>query len=62
MRIEDGINILKSKPSTEFNSVSDEIAKFIARSNTGAVFQLSGGMITFVMDSISRLGETRIIN
>jgi acetolactate synthase-1/2/3 large subunit len=51
-----------NNPAAHINSVADEIAKFISKSNTGAVFQLSGGMITFLIDAISRLGETKIIN
>jgi len=43
-------------------TLADCIAKFIAEKNTPAVFQLSGGMIAFIVDAISRLGETPIIN
>jgi acetolactate synthase-1/2/3 large subunit len=35
---------------------------FIAEKNTPAVFQLSGGMIAFMIDAIGRLGRTPIIN
>ena len=34
----------------------------IAEKNTPAVFQLSGGMIAFMIDAIGRLGKTPIIN
>ncbi len=35
---------------------------FIAEKQTPAVFQLSGGMIAFMIDAIGRLGQTEIIN
>lgn len=35
---------------------------FIAEKQTPAVFQLSGGMIAFMIDAIGRLGQTKIIN
>ena len=41
---------------------SDFIAHFIANKDVDVVFQLSGGMIAFISDSISRLGKSRIIN
>ena len=41
---------------------SDFIAHFIAKKDVDVVFQLSGGMIAFISDSISRLGKSRIIN
>lgn len=44
------------------SSLADCIAKFIAEKNTPAVFQLSGGMIAFMIDAIGRLGKTPIIN
>ena len=44
------------------NTLADCIAKFIAEKNTPAVFQLSGGMIAFMIDAIGRLGRTPIIN
>jgi acetolactate synthase-1/2/3 large subunit len=43
-------------------TLADCIAKFIAEKNTPAVFQLSGGMIAFMIDAIGRLGKTPIIN
>ena len=43
-------------------TVSDYIAEFIAINDSKAVFQLSGGMITFMIDAIARLGVTPIIN
>jgi acetolactate synthase-1/2/3 large subunit len=43
-------------------TLADCIAKFIAEKNTPAVFQLSGGMIAFIIDAIGRRGETPIIN
>lgn len=44
------------------NTLADCIAIFIAEKNTPAVFQLSGGMIAFLIDAIGRLGRTPIIN
>ena len=44
------------------DTLADCIAKFIAEKNTPAVFQLSGGMIAFMIDAIARLGKTPIIN
>jgi acetolactate synthase-1/2/3 large subunit len=44
------------------NTLADCIATFIAEKNTPAVFQLSGGMIAFIIDAIGRLGRTPIIN
>lgn len=44
------------------DTLADCIAKFIAEKNTPAVFQLSGGMIAFMIDAIGRLGRTPIIN
>ena len=43
-------------------TLADCIARFIAEKNTPAVFQLSGGMIAFIIDAIGRLGKTSIIN
>ncbi len=43
-------------------TLADCIAQFIAEKNTPAVFQLSGGMIAFIIDAIGRLGKTQIIN
>lgn len=43
-------------------TLADCIARFIAEKNTPAVFQLSGGMIAFMIDAIGRLGKTPIIN
>ena len=43
-------------------TLADCIARFIAEKNTPAVFQLSGGMIAFMIDAMGRLGETPIIN
>jgi acetolactate synthase-1/2/3 large subunit len=47
---------------TKGNTLADCIATFIAEKNTPAVFQLSGGMIAFMIDAIGRLGKTPIIN
>jgi acetolactate synthase-1/2/3 large subunit len=47
---------------TTGNTLADCIAKFIAEKDTPAVFQLSGGMIAFMIDAIGRLGKTPIIN
>jgi len=43
-------------------TLAECIARFIAEKNTPAVFQLSGGMIAFMIDAIGRLGKTPIIN
>ena len=43
-------------------TLADCIASFIADKSTPAVFQLSGGMIAFMIDAIARLGRTPIIN
>ena len=43
-------------------TLADCIARFIAEKDTPAVFQLSGGMIAFMIDAIERLGNTPIIN
>ena len=44
------------------NTLADCIATFIAEKKAPAVFQLSGGMIAFIIDAIGRLGKTPIIN
>ena len=41
---------------------ADFIAHFLASNNVSAVFQLSGGMIAFLADSVARLGKTPIVN
>jgi len=38
------------------------IASFLAKQETPAVFHLSGGMTTFIIDAIATLGVTPIIN
>lgn len=43
-------------------TVADYIAKFLAERRVPAVFELVGGMITFLIDSIHRHGETRIVS
>ena len=43
-------------------TLADCIAIFIAEKEASAVYQLSGGMIAFLIDAIGRLGRTRIIN
>ena len=48
--------------STKNKTLADCIATFIAEKNTPAVFQLSGGMIAFMIDAIGRLRKTPIIN
>ncbi len=53
-----GVVLQKIKRAT----LADCIARFIAEKNTPAVFQLSGGMIAFIIDAIGRLGKTPIIN
>jgi len=46
----------------KLTTLADCIALFIEEKNTPAVFQLSGGMIAFMIDAIGRLGKTPIIN
>ncbi len=53
-----GVDLQNMKGTT----LADCIARFIAEKNTPAVFQLSGGMIAFIIDAIGRLGKTPIIN
>ena len=43
-------------------TLADCIAMFIAEKDSSAVYQLSGGMIAFLIDAIGRLGQTKIIN
>lgn len=43
-------------------TVAQVIARFIADHNSPAVFQLSGGMIAYITDSISQLGQTRLVS
>ena len=43
-------------------TVADYFARFIADKKVPAVYELSGGMIAFLTDSIYRLGKTKIIN
>ena len=43
-------------------TVADYFAHFISEKNVPAEFELSGGMIAFLTDSIYRLGKTKIIN
>jgi acetolactate synthase I/II/III large subunit len=42
--------------------VADYIAEFLVERQVPAVFELVGGMITFLVDAIHRRGETRIIS
>ena len=42
--------------------VADYIAEYLAERRVPAVFELVGGMITFLIDSIYRHGQTRIIS
>jgi acetolactate synthase I/II/III large subunit len=42
--------------------VADYIAEFLAERRVPAVFELVGGMITFLIDSIHRHGQTRIVS
>ena len=42
--------------------VSDYIAEFLARAGVPAVFEMSGGMIARLLDSLYRLGETRVVS
>ena len=48
-------------PSTSV-TVAEHLAHFISKKATPGVFQLSGGMIAFISDAISRLGITPVIN
>lgn len=41
---------------------SDYLAEFLAAKKVPAVFEMSGGMITHLLDSIYRLGRTRIVS
>lgn len=43
-------------------NVSDYLAKFLAEKQVPAVFELVGGMTTFMLDSIHRHGKTRIVS
>ncbi|MBI3429250.1 MAG: thiamine pyrophosphate-binding protein [Actinobacteria bacterium] len=51
---------MTSEPSTF--TKSDLVAQFLAEKKVSAVFQLSGGMIAFLTDAVSRLGKTPIIS
>jgi len=42
--------------------VSDYIAAFLARAGVPAVFEMSGGMIARLLDSLYRLGGTRVVS
>ena len=42
--------------------VADYIAEYLAEKHVPAVFELVGGMITFLIDSIHREGHTRLIS
>lgn len=42
--------------------ISDFIAKFLSINGVSHVFELSGGMITHILDSFHQLGETQIIS
>lgn len=42
--------------------VSDYIAKFLAQQRVPCVFEMSGGMITHMLDSIHQQGTTRIVS
>jgi acetolactate synthase-1/2/3 large subunit len=48
--------------SFEIKTKADFFAHFLADKNVNAVFQLSGGMIAFLADSIERLGKSTLIN
>lgn len=41
---------------------SDYIADFLAKRGVSAVFELSGGMITHILDSLNRDGRTKIVS
>ena len=42
--------------------VCDYVAQFVARAGVPAVFEMSGGMIARLIDSLYRLGETRVVS
>jgi acetolactate synthase I/II/III large subunit len=42
--------------------VSDYVASFLASRRVPAVFEMSGGMIARLLDSLYRLGETRVVS
>jgi acetolactate synthase I/II/III large subunit len=42
--------------------VSDYVASFLASRGVPAVFEMSGGMIARLLDSLYRLGETRVVS
>lgn len=42
--------------------VTDYVAHFLAERGVTAVFELSGGMITHLLDSLARHGKTRIVS
>lgn len=46
----------------EIKTKADLFAQFLADKNVEVVFQLSGGMIAFLADSIERLGKSALIN
>jgi acetolactate synthase-1/2/3 large subunit len=48
--------------STQDQTVAEYIAQFFSDKSVPAVFQLSGGMIAFITDAISRKGSPQIIN
>lgn len=48
--------------SFEIKTKADLFAQFLADKNVNVVFQLSGGMIAFLADSIERLGKSTLIN
>ena len=43
-------------------SMCDYLAKFLAQKQVKCVFELSGGMIAFITDAISKAGNIQIIN
>ncbi len=48
--------------STPRMKVTDYVAHFLAERGVTAVFELSGGMITHLLDSVARHGKTRIVS
>ena len=51
-----------SRAMSEQVLVSDYIATFLAARGVPAVFEMSGGMIARLLDSLYRLGETRVVS
>jgi len=48
--------------NTKLDSVSEYLAQFLAHKKVNSVFELSGGMIAFITDAISKDGKIALIN